>query len=365
MLKFRTEFVKDMEKVGIDVGESEPPRYWFSTGNYVLNRTISGSFFRGIPQGRIVCFAGPSGAGKTFVTCNAMREAQKDDAFVVVGDSEHALDEEFAGKIGVLTDDEHWLHADLDTVAQTQKYISSFLKSYEKEYGIGDPNAPRVLLVIDSLDMLMTDTEEENFDKGILKGDQGQRSKQQKALLRQFVHAIKHQNISMIVTHQVYRNQDVTNGEGLWMVGDAIRYSLSQVTLLTKLKLKDKEAGNVAGIRMKCEGFKTRFTKPFQSVTIEVPYETGMDPFNGLLEAAVDMGVVAQKGAWYQIEGTDTKFQSKNFDQHAELILMKCEEKADAFLQARLKDGEVEDLDAGETSKQRRIAKASKEGDEQ
>ena len=357
MLKFKNDFKKDMEKAGIDTGMSEPPRYWFSTGNYVLNKTISGSFLKGIPQGRIVCFAGPSGSGKTFLACNAMREAQKEDIFVAVGDSENALDEEFAGKIGVNVDEDHWLHADLDTIPQAQKYVSTFLKSYEKEYGIGDPSAPKVLIVIDSLDMLMTETEEENFDKGVLKGDQGQRSKQLKSILRQFVHAIKHQNISMIVTHQVYRNQDVMNGEGVWIVSDAIRYSLSQVTLLSKLKLKDKEAGNVAGIRMKCEGFKTRFTRPFMQVTIEVPYETGMDPYNGLLDAAVELGVVEQKGAWYNVTDTGEKFQSKNFAEFAGIVLLKCEAKADAFLQMKLKDGEVEDLSSGDSSKKKRFIK--------
>jgi recombination protein RecA len=359
MLKFRGDFVKDMEKAGIETGASEPPRYWTSTGNYALNRIISGSFTKGIPQGRIVCFAGPSGSGKTFVTCNTIREAQKAGVFCVIGDSEHALDDEFASKIGVDVQPENFLHADLDTIPQAQKYISGFLKSYEAEYGIGDVNAPKVLLVIDSLDMLMTETEEENFDKGVLKGDQGQRSKQMKAVLRSFVHAIKHQNISMIVTHQVYKNQDVMNGEGVWIVNDAVRYSLSQIVLLTKLKLRGKEPGEVKGIRMKCEGYKSRFTAPFQHVTIEVPYETGMDPFNGLLDAALALDVVEQKGSWYQFG--ENKFQTKTFTDYASDVLLACEAKTNKFLEVSLKEGEQVDVVAGETSKKKRFNKATDE----
>jgi recombination protein RecA len=316
---------------------------------------------RGIPQGRIVCFAGPSGSGKTFITCNAIREAQKDGIFVVVGDSEHALDNEFASKIGVDVSEENFLHADLDTIPQTQKYVSSFLKSYEKEYGIGDANAPKVLIVIDSLDMLMTETEEENFDKGVLKGDQGQRSKQLKSVLRQFVHAIKHQNVSMIVTHQVYKNQDVMNGEGVWIVSDAVKYSLSLITLLTKLKLRGDTPGEVNGIRMKCEGYKSRFTKPFQSVTIEVPYETGMDPYNGLLDVAKNMGVIEQKGAWYNIVGSDNKFQSKNFNLYAPDVLAMCEAKTDVYLHYYLKNDEEIDTASGENSKQKRLSKKTEQ----
>jgi recombination protein RecA len=363
MVKFKTEFVKgfvkDMDKVGIDIGAAEPPRYWFSTGNYALNKTISGSFLKGIPQGRIVCFAGPSGSGKTFITCNCIREAQKEGIFAVVGDSEHALDAVFASKIGVDVSEDMFIHADLDTIPQAQKYVSSFLKSYEKEYGIGDPNAPKVVIVIDSLDMLMTETEEENFDKGVLKGDQGQRSKQMKSVLRQFVHAIKHQNISMIVTHQVYKNQDVMNGEGVWIVNDAVKYSLSQITLLTKLKLRGDTPSDVQGIRMKCEGYKTRFCRPFMSVTIEVPYETGMDSYNGLLEAAVGLGVVEQNGSWYKFG--EEKFQSKNFNQFAPDILAQCETLTDAFLQVKLGDNEVVDMSSGESSKKKRLKKAEEE----
>lgn len=357
MLKFKDSFVKDMEKAGIETGVAEPPRYWFSTGNYALNRIISGSFLKGIPQGRIVCFAGPSGSGKTFLTCNAIREAQKEGAFIVVGDSEHALDAEFASKIGVKVDEDSWLHADLDTIPQTQKYVSAFLKSYENEYGIGDPEAPKVLIVVDSLDMLMTESEEENFEKGVMKADQGLRSKQLKAMLRQFVHGIKHQNISMIVTHQVYKNQDVMNGEGIWIVNDGVKYSLSQIVLLTKLKLRGESVSDIQGIRMKCEGYKTRFTKPFQTVTIEVPYDVGMNPFNGLLEAALNLGVVEQKGSWYYFG--DKKFQSKNFEEIANDVLVACETKTDMFVDVKIQENEKEDLSSEESSRAKRQSKHS------
>lgn len=358
MLKFKDSFVKDMEKAGIETGIAEPPRYWFSTGNYALNRIISGSFLKGIPQGRIVCFAGPSGSGKTFLTCNAIREAQKEGAFVVVGDSEHALDAEFASKIGVNVDEDNWLHADLDTIPQTQKYVSAFLKSYENEYGVGDPNAPKVLIVIDSLDMLMTESEEENFEKGIMKADQGLRSKQIKAMLRQFVHGIKHQNISMIVTHQVYKNQDMMNGEGIWIVNDGVKYSLSQIVLLTKLKLRGESVSDIQGIRMKCEGYKTRFTKPFQTVTIEVPYDTGMDPYNGLLEAAIDLGIVEQKGSWYYFK--DKKFYAKNFKEVADEVLIKCETMTNKFINVKINEDEKEDTDSSDqSSKTKRAEKFS------
>lgn len=348
-LKFTSKFKKEMERSGIDVSEAEPPRYWISTGNYVLNKTISGSFLRGYPQGRVVCLSGSAGTGKSFLVCNAMREAQKQGIFVVTGDSEHALDENFVKKIGVDTSDECWLYAELDTISQTQKFVSSFLKSYQTDYGVGDPNAPKVLLVIDSLDMLQSDSEEENFQKGELKGDMGQRSKQLKSMLRSFVHGIKRQNITILVTHQVYKNQDIRNGEGVWIVNDAIKYSLSQITLLTKLKLKD--ADGVNGVKIKAEGYKTRFTKPFQVASLEVPYETGLDPYDGLLDAAVSLGYIEQRGAWYYYG--EKSFQRKNFLDIAPEILEKCEADNTSYMNVEILP-EDEDHSVGKSALKKR-----------
>lgn len=352
-MSFLDTFKKDLDKIGLSEGASEPPKYWYSFGNYVLNKIISGSFRRGKPQGRITGLVGPSGAGKSFIACNLMREAQRAGAWIVVLDSENALDDEFVSKIGVDVND-NYTYVEVDTIPQVEKVVSSFLAGYKKEYE-DDPEAPEVLFVIDSLDMLITETQEENFRKGVTKGDQGQRNKQLKAMLRNFVQAIKRYNISMVVTDQVYRNQDVMNGEGVWMVKDAVKYSLSQILMLTKLKLKDTGSRDVKGIRMKCEGYKTRFTQPFQTVTIEVPYETGMDPYNGLLDAAIGLDIVKKAGSWFSFG--DHKFQQKNFTPEiAEELLKACEAEEDVFLEAGVATDELV-IEKQETGKSRREAK--------
>jgi recombination protein RecA len=344
-------FRKEVEQEG----GSEPPRYWFSTGNYVLNRILSGSFMQGIPQGRVCCYTGPSGSGKSFLVCNAMREAQAQGATVVVIDSEHALDKDFVKALGVKIDDSY-VYAEIETIPQLQQTVSSLIKGYKEDRG-DDPSAgDKLLIVVDSLDMLMTETEEENFDKGILKGDQGQRSKQLKAVMRQFVQAIKHDNISILVTAQVYKNQDVLNGEGVWIVSDAIKFSLSHIALLTKLKLRVD--GIAKGIKLKAEGYKTRFTQPFQTVQLEVPYETGMDPFNGLVEVAVELGVLDKRGSRLALSGEDTTFYQKDIthDMYQD-ILVKCEAKTDVKLQAVIVDADEDTSDSGLSAKAKRAAK--------
>jgi hypothetical protein len=204
----------------------------------------------------------------------------------------------------------------------------------------------------------MTETELEHFDKGVTKGDQGQKNKQLKAMLRTFVQAIKTLNVAIICTSQVYKNQDLMNGEGVWIVSDAVRYAASQIILIQKRKLKDDskgaKLGDFAGVRMICEGYKTRFTKPFQKVEIEVPYETGMDPTSGLLEAAINAGVVVKKGSWYTLAGVDENWRGDDIGQYVDEIIKRLEAISDVFLAT---DGEIDTTDNGISAKALRKAK--------
>lgn len=314
-------FEKEVSKVQGISDSSLPPRWWISFGNYVLNRIMSGGYDRGVPQGRLTGVTGPSGSGKSFIIGNVIKNAQAMGAIVLVVDSENALDDEYMESIGVNPSREAgYFYKGVRTIPQVQKVVSSFIKHYRQQYA-GQENAPKVLIAIDSLDMLMTETEEENYDKGVTKGDQGQRNKQLKAMLRTFVHDIKDLDIAMMTTSQVYKNQDLKNGEGVWIVSDAVKYSLSQILMVTKLKLKDKDSGAYEGIRLRAQGYKTRFTKPFQTVELEVPYDRGIDPASGLLEVAVALKVVQRSGAWYNLVGETTKWYARDMDEHVDRVL--------------------------------------------
>lgn len=356
-LSFIKDFNKELDKMDGVGTSSLPPRYWYSTGNYVLNRIISGMFSQGIPQGRITDLAGASGSGKSFLAANLLKSAQDAGAYCLVIDSENALDDLFMSKIGVNVN-EGYKYVEVTTIPQVTNVVSTFLSGYKKQVG-EDPDAPQVFILIDSLDMLMTETELGHYEKGDAKGDQGQRNKQLKAMLRTFVQAIKKLNVTMVVTSQVYKNQDVTNGEGVWIVSDAVKYAASQIVLLSKLKLKDDsgKAGSFAGIRMKAEGYKTRFTAPFSCVTIEVPYETGMNPYSGLLETAVELGVVEKKGSWNQIVGSDVKWYAKDINQYATEILAMCGKHTDKRLMGMVSESDVDNSTDNTSTKTRRQEK--------
>lgn len=313
-LGFLKDFRKTMDKMATVTTNFSPPTYWFSTGNYALNKSLSGSYLRGIPIGRVTVFAGESGAGKSFLCGNTIREAQQEGAFILVLDSENAMDQGFLQALGVDISPDKLMYVGVVTIQDVTAVVSEFITGYEKEYGKDNPEAPKVMIVLDSIDMLLTDSESEKFQKGEQTGDMGQRTKLVKHLLRTIVSRISRLNVAFVATHQVYVNQDITNGQGKWIVNNAVRYSASQIALISKLNLK--EGSEILGIRMRVDTYKSRFAKLGTRVEIEVPYTKGMDPYDGVLEDLVAEGLVEQGGAWYtlKVEGSEPiKFQRKNF----------------------------------------------------
>lgn len=298
-LAFLSKYKKEVEKLENVSLDFRPPSHWYTVGNFAVNKILSGSFYNGIPQSRVTIFAGPSGSGKSFLLSNVMKHAQDDGAFILALDSENALDYDYLGRVGVNVTEEKFLGLAVVTINDAVSCISEFIKMYEKEHGKYNSAAPKVLIAIDSLDMLLTDTESSNFEGGVQKGDQGQRAKQMKHFLRTIVSRIKALNITFIGTHQVYP-ADVLAGEGKWAINNAIRYSASQIALITRLKLK--QDGEVTGIRMSVETFKSRFAKLGSKVEVTVPFDKGMDPNSGLIDMLESEGVIKKSGAWLNSE---------------------------------------------------------------
>jgi RecA/RadA recombinase len=99
--KFRNALTKSI--TGMSTGFNDPTD-WISTGNYALNYLISGDFNKGIPLGKVSVFAGESGSGKSYICSgNIVRHAQEQGIFVVLVDTENALDEKWLHALGVDT----------------------------------------------------------------------------------------------------------------------------------------------------------------------------------------------------------------------------------------------------------------------
>ena len=98
--KFRTSLTKSIS--GMSAGFHDPTD-WVSTGNYALNYLISGDFHKGIPLGKVSVFAGESGSGKSYICSgNIAKSAQEQGIYVVLVDTENALDEVFTPSVAVI-----------------------------------------------------------------------------------------------------------------------------------------------------------------------------------------------------------------------------------------------------------------------
>src|SRR6056300_2031308 len=170
--KFRKNLTKSI--TGLGVGFNDPTD-WVSTGNYALNYLISGDFYKGIPLGKVTVFAGESGAGKSyFASGNIVKAAQDQGIFVVLIDSENALDEKWLQALGVDTDESKLLKLSMSMIDDVAKTISTFMKDYK---AMPEEERPKVLFVIDSLGMLLTPTDVDQFEAGNMKGDMGRKPK--------------------------------------------------------------------------------------------------------------------------------------------------------------------------------------------
>lgn len=315
---FSKEYNKGSAKNTGVVLTNKAPEFYVDSGNYVLNKIMSGSYSKGWAQGRWGMFTGPSGAGKSFMAGNAIRAAQQEGYGILIIDSENALDDEYLGKIGVDVEAPNFLYRGVKTIPAAQKEFSAFFKLYRK---YTPEKMGKFLIVTDSLDMLLTDSELEKFASGDIGGDMGQHAKQIKKLLATWVQEIKELPVVGLCTKQVYKEQDAQKARAEpYVLTDSTKFAFSQIAMINKLQLKDKEKNHI-GITMQVKGYKTRFTQPFQKVKIEVPYDTGMDRWSGLLEVAESFGMVSKPAgsSWYSYG--ERKFQEKNFDTVREDIL--------------------------------------------
>ena len=293
--KYRRELTKSIE--GLSVGFNDPTD-WVSTGNYALNYLLSGDFNRGIPLGKVTVFAGESGSGKSYICSgNLIRHAQEQGIFVVLIDSENALDELWLHNLGVDTGDNKLLKLNMAMIDDVAKAISKFVSDYRE---MPQEDRPRVLFVIDSLGMLLTPTDVNQFEAGDMKGDMGRKPKALTALVRNCVNMFGSLNIGMVATNHTYASQDMFDPDDKISGGQGFIYASSIVVAMKKLKLKEDEDGNktseVLGIRSACKVMKTRYAKPFESVQIKIPYSTGMNPHSGLLDLFEKQGLLSKEG---------------------------------------------------------------------
>jgi recombination protein RecA len=300
--KFRKTLTKSIDGLGVGFND---PTDWVSTGNYALNYLISSDFNKGIPLGKVTVFAGESGAGKSYICSgNLIKHAQEQGIYVVLVDSENALDEKWLNALGVDTSEEKLLKLNMAMIDDVAKTISEFMKEYKAM-----AERPKVLFVIDSLGMLLTPTDVNQFEAGDMKGDMGRKPKALTSLVRNCVNMFGSYNVGMVCTNHTYASQDMFDPDDKISGGQGFVYASSIVVAMKKLKLKEDEDGNkiseVKGIRASCKIMKTRYAKPFETLQIKIPYEQGMNPYSGLVDLFETKGFLQKDGNRLKYSGSD------------------------------------------------------------
>lgn len=312
-----TKFRKKLtDKMNIPVGFSDP-QIWVNSGNYALNRLISGNYFGGIPLSKVTMFAGESGSGKSLLAAYAMKQAQEEyGAFVLLLDSEGAADEDWLMNAGVNVE-KNFLRAPVFTVNNCTEVVAEVVKEFKTQ----ESDQP-LLVVIDSLGMLETDSGQENFLKGESKGDQGQLAKQLKRFIKNCLYLCEQTNIGFLMTNHVYNSQDMFNPDPKISGGEGIVYASSIVIATRKAKLKETSEENqtitstgVHGIKANVMSYKSRYNKPFEKTTVEIPWSKGIDPYSGLTEMFEMDGLLQKSGnklLYIDKDGKEHKYFRKN-----------------------------------------------------
>jgi RecA/RadA recombinase len=205
------------------------------------------------------------------------------------------------------------------------------MKSFKATYkDTPRDDRPKVLFVVDSLGMLLTPTDVNQFEAGEMKGDMGRKPKALNALVRNCVNMFGEWDIGLVCTNHSYASQDMFDPDDKITGGQGFVYASSIVVAMRKLKLKEDQDGNkttdVRGIRAQIKVMKSRYAKPFETVEVQIPWDTGMNPYSGLLNLFEAKGLLVKDGnklKYTALDGTEHKYFRKQIsDELLDLIML-------------------------------------------
>ncbi len=328
---------------------------WVDMGNFAMNRIMSGKFYEGLLFGRQYVYYGESGSGKSLQAAYACANAQKaHNAFVLWIDVEKATDDvagqEWLERTGVDLDEDNFQYMTAATLGDCKKTVSEMCKMYREAYEDGDFNRPMVV-VVDSWSAAMTDKQWKEAKEGDLVGDMGQKAKQTGDVVQSITHLCSHLPVLVLGVGHIMDNQEKYGSKHKTTGGHKMFYMASGCLMLTKVALKtgddnrkieDKEAEayykemkkgmtaehakrkQIIGHICVIDNLKSRSSKPGQRIEIQVPFNTGMDPYSGLFDLLMYEGaIVTGKASWYEFGEGDSlqKFQKGNFRKFADAAM--------------------------------------------
>ena len=255
-----------------------------STGSLGLDIALG---IGGLPKGRIVEIYGPESSGKTTLTLSVIAEAQKMGATCAFVDAEHALDPDYAGKLGVNVDD--LLVSQPDTGEQALEITDMLVRS----------NAVDVIIV-DSVAALVPKAEIEGEMGDTHVGLQARLMSQ---ALRKITGNIKNANCLVIFINQIrmkigvmFGNPETTTG------GNALKFYAS-VRLDIRRTGAVKDGEEVVGSETRVKVVKNKVAPPFRQAEFQIMYGKGIYRTGEIIDLGVQLGLVEKSGAWYSYQG--------------------------------------------------------------
>ena len=264
--------------------EGRVPIEVIPTGSITLDLALG---IGGLPRGRVVEIYGPESSGKTTVALHAIASAQKAGGIAAFIDAEHALDPEYAARLGV--DIDSLLVSQPDTGEQALEISDMLVRSSAID-----------ILVIDSVAALVprAEIEGEMGDSHV-----GLQARLMSQALRKMTGALKNTGTTAIFINQLREKIGVMFGSPETTTGGRALKFYSSIRLDVRRIETLKDGTDPVGNRTRVKVVKNKVAPPFKQAEFDILYGTGISREGGLIDMGVEHGLVRKAGAWYTYEG--------------------------------------------------------------
>ncbi|WP_353809535.1 recombinase RecA [Agromyces sp. SYSU T00194] len=277
--------------------EDRAPVEIIPTGSIALDVALG---VGGLPRGRIIEIYGPESSGKTTLTLHAIANAQRAGGIAAFIDAEHALDPDYAKKLGV--DIDALLVSQPDTGEQALEIADMLIRSGSID-----------LVVIDSVAALVprAEIEGEMGDSHV-----GLQARLMSQALRKITGGLNQTKTTAIFINQLREKIGVFFGSPETTAGGKALKFYASVRLDIRRIETLKDGGDAVGNRTRVKVVKNKMAPPFKQAEFDILYGVGISREGSLIDYGVDQGIVKKSGAWYTYDGDQLgqgKENARNF----------------------------------------------------